>query len=59
MSVIKQEAINCISMLPDTANWEEIFYSLYVIQKIKKGRQEAHEGKGISIKEARERLETL
>ena len=28
-------------MLPDSADWNDIFYSLYVIQKIEKGRQEA------------------
>jgi hypothetical protein len=57
--MIKQEAIDCIQTLPDTADWNDIIYSLYVIQKIEKGRQEAKEGKGISTEEARRMFETL
>ena len=52
--MVKQEALECIHMLPDSASWDDIFYSLYVIQKIEKGRQEAREGKGLSVSEARE-----
>jgi len=40
-------------MLPDSADWNDIFYSLYVIQKIEKGRQEARDEKGLSVAEAR------
>ena len=52
----KQEALDCIQNLPDNATWDDIFYSLYVILKIEKGRQEAREGKGLTIAEAREKL---
>jgi len=55
-NMIKQEALNCINILPDNADWNDIQYSLYVIQKIEKGRQEAKSGKGITIEEAREKL---
>jgi len=57
--MIKQEAIDCIKMLPDTADWDDVFYSLYVIQKVKKGRQEAREGKGLSVAESRETFGSL
>jgi hypothetical protein len=57
--MIKQEAIDCILALPDTADWNDIHYSLYVIQKIEKGRQEAKEEKGISTEEARRMFETI
>ena len=55
--MIKQEAINCLQALPDTVGWDDILYSLYVIQKIEKGRQEARDGKGVTIEEARKRFE--
>jgi len=55
-NMIKQETLNCINILPDNADWNDIQYSLYVIQKIEKGRQEAKNGKGITIEEAREKL---
>jgi len=54
--MVKQEAINVIGNLPDSATWDDIFYSLYVILKIEKGRQEANDGKGISIEDARKKL---
>ena len=57
--MIKQEAIECLQTLPDTVDWEDIQYALYVIQKVEKGRKEAREGKGIPLKEARELLSAL
>jgi len=51
--MIKQEAIDCIRTLPDTADWNDILYSLYVIQKVSKGLKEAKEGKGVTTEEAR------
>ena len=54
--VIRQEAIDCLSALPDTADWDDVFYSLYVIQKIEKGQKEAREGKGVTLEEARRKL---
>ena len=54
--MIKQEALECIKMLPDTADWDDVFYSLYVIQKVEKGRQEVRDGKGFTVSEAREQL---
>jgi len=54
--MIKQEAMNVICNLPDNATWEDIFYSLYIISKVEKGRQEASDGKGLTIEEARKKL---
>ncbi|MCC7201169.1 MAG: hypothetical protein IT393_00660 [Nitrospirae bacterium] len=44
METLKQEAIRVISQLPDTANIEDIMYELYVIDKVKKGREAAERG---------------
>ena len=54
--LVKQEALDCIKMLPDTADCNDILYSLYVIQKIERGQQEARDRAGISIEEARKML---
>lgn len=41
----KQEALDAIQRLPDNANTEEIMYQLYVLENIRRGQQEAAEGK--------------
>jgi len=54
--MVKQEALDCLNTLPDTVDWEDIQYALYVIQKVEKGRKEIKEGKGIPSDKAREYL---
>ncbi|MDT4330127.1 hypothetical protein ACQE3E_02985 [Methylomonas sp. MED-D] len=44
----KQEAIAAISLLPDTVDFEEIVYRLYVLNKIYQGLEDVEHGKGIS-----------
>ncbi|MCD6585882.1 MAG: hypothetical protein J7K96_08995 [Desulfobacteraceae bacterium] len=44
METIKQEAIDAISKMPEQTNMDEIMYRLYVIDKIKKGREVAGRG---------------
>ncbi len=44
----KQEALEAIQSLPDTVDFEEIVYRLYVINKIHQGMQDIDAGKGIS-----------
>jgi hypothetical protein len=41
----KQEAIEAIQRLPDTADMEEIMYRLYVLENIRHGQQDAEQGK--------------
>jgi len=38
---LKQEAIDAIQRLPDTADMEEIMYRLYVLDNIHRGQQDA------------------
>jgi hypothetical protein len=57
--MIKQEAMECLKTLPDTVDWEDIQYALYVIQKVEKGRNEARERKGVPLDEARKQLGVL
>ncbi|WP_445371653.1 hypothetical protein ACH518_01855 [Methylomonas sp. HW2-6] len=44
----KQEAIAAINLLPDTVDFAEIVYRLYVLNKIHQGLQDAEQGKGVS-----------
>lgn len=41
----KQEAIAAIQRLPDTVDTEEIMYRLYVLENIRRGQQDAEQGK--------------
>jgi len=51
MENLKQEAIKAISKLPESANIDDIMYELYVIDKVKKGRESAERGDTISVQE--------
>jgi predicted transcriptional regulator len=41
----KQEALEAIQRLPDTVDTEEIMYQLYVLDNIRRGQQDAEQGK--------------
>jgi hypothetical protein len=47
----KQDALEAIRQLPDTVDFEDIVYRLYVLSKINQGLKEVDEGKGISQEE--------
>lgn len=47
----KQEALDAIQRLPDSANTEEIMYRLYVLENIRRGQQDAASGKTVSTDE--------
>ncbi|HFD11999.1 MAG TPA: hypothetical protein ENJ32_05990 [Crenotrichaceae bacterium] len=47
----KQEALDAIQRLPDSADTEEIMYRLYVLENIRRGQQDAAEGKIESAEE--------
>ncbi len=44
MQAAKQDALNTISQLPDTADMEEIMYRLYVLDKVRKGQKDIEQG---------------
>ena len=58
MKTLKQEALTVISKLPDTANIDDIMYELYVIDKVKKGRETAERGETISIEDLKREMQT-
>ena len=51
MQTTKQEAMNAINSLPDSATIDDIMYRLYVIDKIKKGLDAIDRGEFVTIDE--------
>lgn len=43
-SSAKQEALEAIQRLPDTADTEEMMYRLYVLENVRRGQQDADNG---------------
>ncbi len=58
METLKEEAMNAIDKLPETANVDEIMYRIYVIDKIKKGQEAIKEGKSISVESLKEEIKS-
>lgn len=53
----KQEVEQLLERLPDDSTLEDIQYHLYVLEKIKHGRNDIAAGRKYSHDEARQRLE--
>lgn len=58
METLKQEAINAISKMPDSADIDEIMYRLYVIDKVRKGRDAIERGETVAIEELKKEIES-
>ena len=58
MESLKQEALNAISKMPDTADIDEIMYRLYVIDKVRKGKEAVERGETVSIEELKKEIES-
>ncbi|WP_295396211.1 hypothetical protein [uncultured Thiodictyon sp.] len=56
MPTAKQQAETVLRHLPDNCTLEDIQYHLYVLEKIRKGRQDIEEGRSFTTEEAKERL---
>jgi predicted transcriptional regulator len=54
----KQEALESIQRLPDSADTEEIMYQLYVLENIRRGQQDAAEGKTQPVEEVLKDIQT-
>ena len=57
METLKQEALNVISKMPDTAEIDDIMYRLFVIDKVRKGQSAVKQGKVISIEALKKEIE--
>jgi len=58
METLKDEAINAISKLPESASIDDIMYELYVIAKVKKGKEAAERGDTVSIEELKREMQS-
>jgi hypothetical protein len=58
METLKQEAINVISKMPDSADIDDIMYRLYVIDKVRKGREAVQQGDTMSTEELQREIES-
>lgn len=58
METLKKEAINVISRMPDSASIDDIMYRLYVIDKVRKGREAVQDGDTVSIEELKREIES-
>ncbi len=56
MESLKQEALNVISKMPDTAEIDDIMYRLYVIDKVRKGREAVQKGEVESIEDLKKEI---
>ena len=58
MESLKQEALKVIQKKPDTAEIDGIMYLLYVIDKVRKGRQAAQRGDVAPIEDLKKEMES-
>ena len=58
MESLKQEAVNAISKMNDSAEIDDIMYRLYVIDKVRKGKEAVERGDTVSTEELRKEIET-
>ncbi len=56
MESLKQEALNVISKMPDTAEIDDIMYRLYVIDKVRKGREAVQRGAVVSMEDLKKEI---
>jgi hypothetical protein len=53
----KQEALDAITRLPDSADMDEIMYRLYVLENIRRGQRDADHGDSIPLGELRQEMQ--
>lgn len=58
METLKQEIIKAISKLPESANIDDIMYELYVVDKVKKGKEADERGDTITIEDLKREMQS-
>jgi hypothetical protein len=58
METLKEEAINAISKLPESADIDDIMYRVYVIDKIKKGQEAVKKGEVVTVESLKEEMKS-
>ena len=57
MNTLKQEALTAIEQLPETADIDAIMYKLYVVDKVRKGREAVEKGETVSAEDLKREIE--
>ncbi|WMJ08655.1 hypothetical protein [Nitrosomonas sp. sh817] len=57
MEAIKQEALKTIHQLPEDADMDEIMYRLYLLDKIRKGREVVMQGKTLTSEQLKQKID--
>jgi hypothetical protein len=57
MNTLKQEVLAAITQLPDAADIDTIMYKLYVVDKVRKGREAVEKGETITSEELMREIE--
>ena len=57
MQLAKQEALEAIDKLPDDVDMDEIMYRLYLLVKVRKGREDVEAGRTIAHEDLLRELE--
>jgi predicted transcriptional regulator len=55
---LKQDALETLQRLPDNADIEEIMYRLYVLENIRRGQQDAEQGKTTDAEQLLQDIQT-
>lgn len=58
MQTLKQDALDAIARLPDSADLEDILYGLYVIDKIRRARESVESEPTSTVDEVRKDVES-
>jgi hypothetical protein len=58
MHAAKQEALETIGKLPDDTDMDEIMYRLYVLDKIRKGREAVEQDQTITSEELKREIDS-
>jgi hypothetical protein len=58
METLKQEAIKAISKLPESASIDDIIYEIYVVDKVKKGREAVKQDDTVSVEALKREMQT-
>lgn len=58
METLKQDALNVISKLSDSATVDDIMYQLYVIDKVRKSQDAVKNGKTILVEDLKKEMKS-
>ena len=57
MIAAKQDALEAISRLPEDVDMDEIMYRLYVLDKVRRGREDVAEGRTTTREDLQHEIE--